>query len=107
MPRRKSGLGAKKQRLKMLRKQEKVKPRMARILQPAMNGINADLVFTTELVEDFDDKQLPTLYFEMWLGEDLEINPTFNEKPMKTQIRIPRRSAMPDKMKTLTGESAI
>ena len=73
--------------------------RMARILQPAMNGINPDLVFTTELEEDFEDNRLPTLDFKMWLEEDMEINHTFYEKPMKTQIMIPRRSAMPEKMK--------
>ena len=73
--------------------------RMARILQPAMNGINTDLVFTTELQEDFEDYKIPTLDFKMWLEEDLEINHTFYEKPMKTQIMIPRRSAMPEKMK--------
>ena len=73
--------------------------RMARILQPAMNGINGDLVFTTELAEDFDDNRLPTLDFKMWLEDDMEVNHTFYEKPMKTQMMIPRRSAMAEKMK--------
>ena len=73
--------------------------RMARILQPAMNGINSDLVFTTELSEDFDDDRLPTLDFKMWLEEDMEINHTFYEKPMKTQMMIPWRSAMAEKQK--------
>ena len=73
--------------------------RMARILQPAMNGINSDLVFTTELPEDFEDERLPTLDFKMWLEEDMEINHTFYEKPMKTQLMIPRRSAMAEKVK--------
>ena len=40
---------------------ESVDGRMARILQPAMNSINGDLVFTTELQEDFPDGRLPTL----------------------------------------------
>ena len=73
--------------------------RMARVLQPAMNGINSDLVFTTELPEDFDDDRLPTLDFKMWLEDDMEINHTFYETPMKTQMMIPRRSAMAEKMK--------
>ena len=73
--------------------------RMARILQPVMNGINTDLAFTTELPEDFEDGRIPTLDFKMWLEEDLEINHTFYEKPMKSQILIPRRSAMPERMK--------
>ena len=68
--------------------------RMARILQPAMNDINSDLVFTTELPEDFDDDKLPTLDFKMWLENDMEIHHTFYEAPMMTQMMIPRRSAM-------------
>ena len=50
--------------------------RMARILGPAMDSINPDLVFTTELAEDFKDERLPTLDFKMWLEEDLSINHT-------------------------------
>ena len=73
--------------------------RMARVLQPAMNGINSDLVFTTELPEDFDDDRLPTLDFKMWLEDDMEINHTFYETTMKTQMMMPRRSAMAEKMK--------
>ena len=73
--------------------------RMARILQPVMNSINGDLVFTTELPEDFEDERLPTLDFKMWLEEDWEINHTFYGKAMKNQMMIPRRSAMSDKMK--------
>ena len=38
--------------------------RMSRILQGAMNSINSDLVFTTELCEDFGDNRLPTLDFD-------------------------------------------
>ena len=68
--------------------------RMARVLRPAMNSINDDLRFTTEIVEEFDDKKLPTLDFKLWLEEDNELNHTFFEKSMKTQLVIPKRSAM-------------
>ena len=78
---------------------ETVDARMARILQPAMNSINGDLVFTTELQEDFPDGKLPTLDFKMWLEEDQEVNHTFFEKSMKTQLQLPRRSAMSEKQK--------
>ena len=35
--------------------------RMSRILNPAMNSVNEDLKFTTEIREDFMDEKLPTL----------------------------------------------
>ena len=73
--------------------------RMARILQLAMNSINGDLVFTTELQEDFPDGRLKILDFKMWLEEDQEVNHTFFDKSMKTQLQLPKRSAMSEKQK--------
>ena len=73
--------------------------RMARILRPAMNSINKDLRFTTEVADEFEDKKLPTLDFKLWLENDNEINHTFYEKSMKTQLVIPKRSAMSMKQK--------
>ena len=40
--------------------------RMSRVCNPAMNAINPDLVFTTEVPEDFKNNKLPTLDFETW-----------------------------------------
>ena len=68
--------------------------RMARILRPAMNSINKDLRFTTEVADEFEDKKLPTLDFKLWLENDNEISHTFYKKSMKTQLVIPKRSAM-------------
>ena len=59
---------------------------MARILLPAMNSINEDLRFTTEVAEEFEDNKLPTLDFKLWMENDMEINHTFFEKSMKTQL---------------------
>ena len=42
---------------------------------------------------------MPTLDFKLWLEGDLEVNHTFYEKSMKTQLVIPKRSAMSMKQK--------
>ena len=42
---------------------EEMNVRMARICLPAMNAINEDLVFTTEVPEEFPKHRLPTLDF--------------------------------------------
>ena len=73
--------------------------RMVRVLTPAANSINPDLRFTSELEEDFEDNKLPTLDFKIWLGEDFSIFHTYFEKAMRTQLLIPKRSAMPQRQK--------
>ena len=67
--------------------------RMERICLVAMNYINEDLKFTTEVEEDFQDKKLPTLDFSLWLICGL-IYHTYFEKMMRTPYIIMRRSAM-------------
>ena len=52
------------------REGETTDARMARILTPAMNLVNKDLRFTTELCEDFADNKTPTLDFKMWFEKD-------------------------------------
>ena len=42
--------------------------RHAREIKQAMNSIFKDIQFETEIPEDFANKRLPTLDFEMWLG---------------------------------------
>ena len=73
-----------------VRKKEGESPdaRMVRVLTPAMNAINPDLVFTTELREDFMDMKLPTLDFKMWYEDDWSINHTYYEKEMRSQLMI-------------------
>ena len=80
-------------------KGESVDAKMVRILLPALNNINADLNFTSEIMEDFEDRRLPTLDFKMWLEKDQEINHTYFEKEMRTQLVIPRRSSIPERQK--------
>ena len=78
---------------------ETLDARMARILTPAMNSINPDLLFTVELREDFVDGKLPTLDCRIWYNEDWTLNHTYFEKEMKSQLMIPEKSAMSDKQK--------
>ena len=73
--------------------------RMARVLAPAMNSINPDLTFTTELREDFSDRRLPTLDCNMWFDCDWSLNHTYFEKSMRSQLMIPANSAMSEKQK--------
>ena len=46
-----------------------------------MNDINEDLKFTTETEEEFKNRRLPTLSFEIWCDED-GIRHSYFEKPM-------------------------
>ena len=78
---------------------ESADAKMVRILLPAMNSINPDLTFTTELAEDFADRRIPTLDFKMWLEDDLKINHTYFEKEMRSQQVIPRKSAIAERQK--------
>ena len=55
--------------------------------------------FTVELAEDFEDNKLPTLDCKLWFNEDWSLNHTYFEKPMKSQMKIPARSAMPDRQR--------
>ena len=73
--------------------------RMARICLPAMNSINEDLEFTVESQEEFENEQLPTLDFTLWINEIGELNHTYYQKPMKTPLVLMARSAMSSQQK--------
>jgi hypothetical protein len=73
--------------------------RMARICLPAMNSVNEDLIFTTEIPEDFPLARLPTLDFLIWLVNGL-INHTYFEKEMKTPFLTMQRSAMGEQQRS-------
>ena len=90
----------------MRNKGESHNQRMARVLQPAMNSVNPDLVFTTESQEDFKNERLPTLDFEMWLTDDEEIKHSYYQKPMKNPLVLMERSGMAysQKMQILSNE---
>ena len=72
---------------------------MARVCQPALNYVNEDLTFTTEVPSEFKDNRLPTLDFTMWLGEDQKLSHAFFEKEMKSQLLIEKESAMGSRQK--------
>ena len=67
-----------------------------------MNSVFNNIQFETELAEDFTERKLPTLDFEMWFQEDGEyegrqkILYKFYEKPMNTPFSIMKDSAMPE-----------
>ena len=73
--------------------------RMAKRCRVAMEAINEDLKFTTETQEEFCNERLPTLDFEVWLGEDLKVCHSYYQKPMKTPFVIMERSAMSNHQK--------
>ena len=91
---------------RMKKDAESSSSRMARICRPAMDSINEDLKFTTEVAEDFEDKRLPTLDFSMWLMKFYRINHTYFQKCMKTPYVLMKRSAMSEqqKMSILSNE---
>ena len=76
-----------------LREGEPISRRMARLCKPIMNSINEDLVFTTEVAEDFPDNSLPTLDFTI---EEIacEMIHKYFEKAIKTHYQIMERSVM-------------
>ena len=68
-----------------------------------MNSVFKNIQFETELAEDFTQRKLPTLDFEMWFQKDGKKNEgrkkilyRFYEKPMNTPFSIMKKSAMPE-----------
>ena len=92
--------------------------RHAREVKSAMNSIMPDIQFETELPEDFPNKRLPTLDFEMWLEREIDneipgvpagipirkqkIMYSFFEKPMASPFSVMERSAQPENTKNST-----
>ena len=73
--------------------------RMSRVCHPAMEDINPDLKFTTEVESDFPDGWMPTLDFKTEMQDDGTINHTYFQKAMKTPYVLMQRSAMASKQK--------
>ena len=67
-------------------------------VQCLMNDINEDLRFTTEIEDDFENKRLPTLSFEIWCGED-GIRHSYFEKSMRSQILTMSKSSQAENSK--------
>ena len=97
---------AKMEDIKMRSQGESVNQRMARVCVDAMNDINPDLKFTTETQEDFCHERLPTLDFEMWVGEDNKISHSYFQKSMRTPMVIMEKSGISrhQKFQILTNE---
>ena len=74
---------------------ETVNQRMARHCLVAMNSINKNLKFTVECEDDYENKKLPTLDFQLWQDKNGKINHTYFQKPLKTPFIIMARSATP------------
>ena len=67
-------------------------------MEKLMNDINGDLYFTTETEEDFINKRLPTLSFEMWCDET-GIRHSYYEKPMRSQMLTMNKSSQSENSK--------
>ena len=59
----------------------------------AMNSVNADLTFTMEICQDFDNGRIPTLSFSLWPGKARLMHSYF-EKHMRNQMLVMERTAM-------------
>ena len=82
------------QRIKDEKLKEPSEIRMARLCNQAMNSVNPDLTFTTEVQSDFEDNWLPTLDFKLKMLVSGKIIHTYYEKPMRTPFLTMQRSAM-------------
>ena len=76
-----------------------------REVNKAMNSINEDVQFTTEVETDFENRRLPTLSFELWSESDC-IRHSYFEKPMRSQVLTMSQSSMSEhsKFSILTNE---
>ena len=72
---------------------------MARLCLKAMNHINEDITFTTEVASEFSNKKLPTLDLNLRMRENFTITHTYFEKSMKSQKLIEKDSAMTQRQK--------
>ena len=53
----------------------------------AMNSVNSDLEFTTEVQENFAKERLPKLDFKLWIEKETgKINHSYFQKTMKTPL---------------------
>ena len=80
-------------------KMESTNARMSRLCLPAINSINRDLVFTSEIPEEFKDNKLPTLDFYLWLCKNGQANWSYFQKLMKTPLVLMEQSAMGDQQR--------
>ena len=78
---------------------ETTNARMSRLCLPAINTINKDLQFTSEIPEDFKDNKLPTLDFYLWLLKNGHLNWSYFQKAMKTPLVLMEQSAMGDQQR--------
>ena len=67
-------------------------------VRKAMNSVSPDLVFTTETENDFQNKRLPTLSFQMW-SDETGLRHSFYEKSMRSQILTQKRSSQSEQSK--------
>ena len=72
---------------------------MARLCVVAMNHINKDITFTTEVASEFHNKKLPTLDMNLKMKQDYTITHSYFKKEMRSQIIIEKDSAMTQRQK--------
>ena len=67
-----------------------------REIRECMNSINPDLTFTTENENDFANKRLPTLSFQLW-SEVEGLRYSYFEKSMRSQILTMAKSSQSER----------
>ena len=65
----------------------------------AMNSINPDIQFTTEVAEDYPEQRLPTLDTYIWVDEFGIVRHSYFQKGMKSPLLLMQESAMSDNQK--------
>ena len=63
-----------------------------------MNSISEDLQFTSETENDFENKRLPTLAFQIWSDKE-GIRHSYFEKSMRSQILTMKKSSQSEHSK--------
>ena len=72
--------------------------RTEREMKEAMNSVSEDLMFTTETEDDFNNKRLPTLSFQVW-SEKSGLRHSYFEKDMRAQILTMKKSSQSEQSK--------
>ena len=90
---------AEREDLERMEKGEADDEYMARLCVVAMNHINKDITFTTEVASEFSNKKLPTLDMNLSMKSDYTLTHSYFEKEMRSQILIEKESAMNQRQK--------
>ena len=71
------------------------------------NDVHEMIQFTVDFPENYKEKKMPILDLKVWMNDMKEIEYLFYEKPMRSNLVIGKKSALPQsmKMRSLTQEA--